>query len=347
MANENNNKKNRHKCIKRALLALLLLIVVAGASLFSLDVRRAACKFSGNKFCLLLPPTRGIDSSVYSYINGTYQCPSGTEKALTQAGLEPTVPIKCRDNRALTLNEDDTKIVDVFYKKKEFYNAFEKEVQYNGMQSVPVLSISDQTFYVFPHRFTDKHITLKKITEKLKTPFMGSWSNFDLDTFSEKRLIEKSDQFCIEYSFKFPFRGNLEHCPRPDVLTREVRTDSFYYGDISYQEGAFQWMTALSKVIEECPKHSNSHCKFLNTNANREEPYFHWGGSSDGTAIKISDGSEKKIEYYLFSTHIYHSGGSEEQILVQVFPDGTTRSKLIPRRSYKAEGLFKLEKEIW
>ena len=58
------------------------------------------------------------------------------------------------------------------------------------------------------------------------------------------------------------------------------------------------------------------------------------------TAIKISYEPEPKVEYYLFTEKVYH--GKEDTIFIQVFPDGTVRSKEVPFGSYKPEELFEM-----
>lgn len=264
-----------------------------------------------------------------------YACMHGIENALIKAGLTPRVSLKCSVVKSIRFENKNVKIVNVYY---EPYGG-----DMGGDRSVPVLALPNKTFVVLPHQFFRGFDLLDYISERAKAPFAGGWSSFTLEAFANEKLIRKDGYFCIVYTFNFPFVGEVTQCPKSDVLNDFRNKANDFYGEVGYLPNILQWEEALSLALEECPKYGGAKCKYSISEWARESKYDYWSGAHANSAIKISSALFKKIDYYLFTVELYNKG-REDTILVKVFSNKKVRSKLVARKSYKAEEMLDLAK---
>jgi hypothetical protein len=305
-------------------------ITLVGAALLVLMV------FIGGYF--VFTDSKKIEKKHYLYtkaLKSKHRCDGSFDKALLKSGLEVKIPTLCTPHKFIKLNDESTyQIIDVAY-----------DIRKRGMMSyvmgyvsVPVLKTLDNELFIFPHHFSRPSNFLSYVSKKIHAPFAGGWSNFKLETFSDLRILKKGTQYCLQYSFKFPFTGQIDRCPNTSAITDMKQDPEIMHGNASFVDGVFKWDTALSLALNECHRYNGAKCKYSQSQWAQESKYHYWSGAHANSAIKIGTDN---VDFYLFSVGIYNKG-KEDVVLVQVYSDGRIRSKLVPRKSYKPDELLSL-----
>lgn len=261
-------------------------------------------------------------------------CPAGTKEALEKAKIPLKIEPFCENRRGKEFPLSDSKIIPVVYDQIR--------TDVIDFQAVPVLFLSSGETYVLPKWFMRDDSLKKYVTQSSYTPFYDeSWSNLTIDNFTDQKIVKKENAYCIEYSFKYPFQGQVDQCPNLSLPLTLGRPEEAYSvsGEVGYASGAYTWKEALEKVITECQKYNEAKCKFqLGWDWSKGFPWG-WNGPSANTLIKVENDPEQKVNYYLFNVRTYR--GQEDQLLVQVFSDGEVRSKKI------FDGQSTWPKDLW
>lgn len=286
--------------------------------------------------CLFLVPRS------FAEIDKKYICPPSIEEALLKASIIPlkgknkeSLPLACSVVEVLDYNGLEAKIVDVYY--GIFYGIDPAYLR------IPAIILPNKESYLLPSGFNNSWEVAAFATRSAEVPFDTGfgWSNIQLNSFTNKSLIKEGNVYCVKYIFKFPFTGQLTQCPNPKAINDNGGAARYFVsGNVAYKAGLFQWKDALRKVLEECPKYQNSQCKCCIGGWDGEVPIGYWANGSTSIAMKISNDSEPRIESYIFNERIYR--GQEENIFVQVFPDGRVTSRPTGNKIYRATELLKM-----